>query len=561
VEDGFSFETQIVDHMSGPAKAEADALERLIGVAEKTADALGELAHKHEEAGKHAHKHKGFLEELWHELVPKIVVAELVAEGIKKIGEAIVETAIKMGELAVEGVHFALEMSEFKENAIAAYTAVQGTAEEGERTFEEIDQLGRNVHMPVERAHDMAVHLMQLGMENTQEVENAIQHVSDLQRTGNAEGAGKLQHLIERGLASGTFNPAERMMSGIGVTMPELLDQMSKDMHKPIAQIKAEMHAGRINIHDGLNEMEKVFQHSKIHEIAAKKFTLDDLITDMHNSVRKLFEDVDTEPLMHALHDMGWAFGQGAEGAGTLKSFVTDTFNWIIRNVSPVIDAITELGLHIEIGFLRGKIAVKPLLDDLHKMGLEGPSLDKIGEAVEFLVEWLVKGAVAATDLAMRIAEIAEFQVGLSNDTGKLTHALGGDIVEGVVKGIEGGAGSVEGAIVQMVTGGIAKGNEAAENHSPSRKGFRMGANITKGLALGIDDGASDVARALGDSVDLGSPGMVQNDNARHVTVESGAIQVNVHAPHSGATAHEMREVVESALEDVLEQFLLEVGG
>lgn len=535
--EGFQYETELIDHMSGPAHSASDSLEHL---------------------ATSAHKAHGVFEEFAHSMVGHIAAGELLAEGLKHIAEGAVEVAEKFGELVVEGVHFALEMSEFKEHAIDAYSIIKGTAEEGEAAYDEIDKLAKAVHMPVMEAQKVATQLMEQGLENTEEVKNVIQSVSDLQRTGHERGAEKLQQIISNSLATGFLQLPKKGLGALGT--PGLLEDLAAQFHMPVKEFQKSMKDMKIGAEDGIKALESVLLGSKVHEIAAKKFTLQDLANDAKNFVTSLFTDIDAAPLMNALHDIEYAFTGDAEKGGNLKTIVTDTFDTIIQFISPVIEAITVLGLEFEIGYLKAKIAAQPLIDDLGTLTGYAPDLDELGYAAEGIAYAMTQAAIGALWLVAKLGELV---------SGDSRHALvegfkelGSDMVDGLVSSLTGGVSKVALAMAHLVSAGLSAADDSAERHSPSRKTFDLGEDIYKGLVMGVDSGADEVGRAMGDMVSMPSP---QNDNARgwgrSVTVESGAITAHVHVGGTTASADEIREGVMAALEDVTEQLVLEMGG
>jgi hypothetical protein len=552
VEEGFRYETELVDHISGPAHHASGSLAELAGAAFHVEERLKSMAES-------------------------VASGELFAKGIEKLTEFASEALKSAVEMAVEGVKFAAEMREFKEDAILAYSVVQGTAEEGERTFEAIDQLGRNVHMPAEKAHDLAQQLMTQGLENVQEVENVISAVSDLTRTGNERGAAKLSALVERSLAAGTFQVKGKQLAGTGLALPAVMEELAAELHRPVDQIKAEMKAGQISAEQGIVAIENAFAKSKVHEIASHKFTLKDITTDWNNSIRGLFQDVNTEPLMQSLFNMSYAFGEASKQGGGLKGVVTDVFNWIIRGVSPVIDAITELGLEFEIGYLKARIQAQPLLDELAQMGLHIGDIDSLGQAAEELAYGMTHAAIATVYL---LAKLEQFREWMDNAKPIATvggHEVGTGFVGGLIDGITGGTFGAVKAATGLMRALIDAVKDKVQVHSPSRVTEEIGQNLTQGLTIGIgkedghvaeamgksvSKGDQDIARAMGDSIDMGSVGRVANDNgARNVTIHPGAISVEVHAPHAMATAEEIRAITESAMEDVMERIVTELGG
>lgn len=534
--EGFSYETEIIDHMSGPAHKGAESLEELA------------------KAALHA--------EMSIKGIGSIAVGELLFESVKKLGEGVTEFAEGMADVAIEGVHFALEMSEFKENAIAAYASVTGTAEEGEEAFDQIEGLGKDIHLPVERAHEMAQQLMEQGLENMQEVEGVIHAVSDLQRTGNERGAQKLQRLVEKSLASGTFEAKGKALAGTGVSMPELAAQLAEDLHKPVSAIKGEMKAGRITAEEGIGAIEAVFSKSKIHQIAAAKFTLTDLTTDLKNDFRGLFEDVNAGPLLDAFHDLAWVFGESTDKAGGLKAGITDLFDWVNANVAPIIDEFIVFGQDVEIGFLRAYIATKPIREEFEKIGMTSGDWETVELTIQGVAEALVTAAIYAARLVNAMIAVVEEITGLGPAGEKAGGGLAMSIVEGFSNALTQGSTFTARIMDHLVHGTIQAGRNAAEAHSPARTGIDLGSDIAEGVMLGIDDGRAEVERsmaALSTLPDSGDTG--EASGGRSVVIHEGAIQAHVHVNGTNVSHDDIKETVTAALEDVTEQLILELGG
>ena len=521
--EGFAFETELVDHMSGPAGKEAESLENLAKAAMHAEGAVHGLGEAHKHASAEILTAKGFMREFGHSLVPEVALGELAAEGVKKIAESAVEVAETFGELAVEGVHFALEMSEFKENAIAAYTIVKGTAAEGEETFQQIEELGLAIHAPVEKAQNMAQQLMQEGLENTQAVKDVIQSVTELQRTGNERGADRLQTLIERSLAAGTFTVKGKALAGTGIQMPALVQQLATDLHQPLARVKEELKAGKIVAEEGISALESVFYKSKIHQIAEEKFSLGDLATDMRNSFKGMFEDFDVSPIMDPLRDLATLIDGNTASGRLLGTTIHMGFQGLIDITGDAIEEVTLFGLNLEKWALKGLLAVMPLIRMLGEVVELG---QKVREALGIKGETYGVGILKGFDewrhrIGGRVEPGEPGFVGPVQAPVDEAHKAGKQIADGLVGGVKDGLGI----------------------HSPSAVMAELGHHAADGFAIGVDQGTRDMPES------------------RSVTVENGAIQVTVHAPQAHATAEEIREVTTSALEDVLEQLILELGG
>lgn len=326
--DEIDFDVKLKEEISGPAHAAKSALHELGGEAKAAAGAVDTLAHHVEEAGKKHHEAHGFLEEFSKSLIPQIALGELAAEGLKKLGEAV-----------LEGVHFAVEAAEFKENMVDAYGVIQGGVEEGERTFRKIDELAKGLHMPTEKAHELAQSLMLQGLTNQKELTGAIEAVSNLQRVGMAAGAEHVKSAIERSLATGHFEITSKLLKGTGTNIDAVYDLLAQRLHVSSDKIKEEMKDGKISVDDGISAITDAINGSSIAELAHKKFTITDALTDIKNSVRGLFQEADAGPLVDAFRDVAKAIEPGTEGAETFRAVLNDT----ISVAAGLVDAIASV--------------------------------------------------------------------------------------------------------------------------------------------------------------------------------------------------------------------------
>ena len=324
-------EFRIKDEASSPVKAMTEALHGLTealkssaGASEKAEYGYGKLGRAAKEAGEHAekaHKHDGG--GFFSSLIPEIAAGELAAEGLKKLAEA-----------AVEGVKFAIEASEFKENMVDAYGAIQGGAEEGEKTFQEIDTLAKKIHAPTEKAHELAQRLMLSGLENTEAVTETIKAVTALQRTGLEAGAQKLQMIVERGEAAGHFDLSAKMLKGTGASIDAVYRGIAERLHVNQANVKAMIKAGQVDVETGVLALDEAVNLGRAGQIAAKKLTLSDVMVDAKNTIRGLFQEANSGPIVDAFGRIADSIKPGTEGAEKFKA----TLDGIISAVAGLID-------------------------------------------------------------------------------------------------------------------------------------------------------------------------------------------------------------------------------
>ena len=326
--DDLEFDVALKNEISGPANEAKKSLHALGDEGKSAGETVEKLGHHVEEAGKHAEHAKGFFEEFSKSLIPQIALGELAAEGLKKRGEAV-----------LEGVKFAVEAAEFKENMVDAYGVIRGGVEEGEKTFRAIDDLARGLHMPTEKAHELAQSLMFQGLTNQKELTGTIEAVSNLQRAGLAEGAEHLKMAIERSLASGHFELQSRMLRGTGTSVDQVYTALAERLHITTDAVKREMAEGKISVDDGISAITEAINTSNIAELAHKKFTISDALTDIKNSVRGLFQEADSGPLVDAFRDVSEAIKPGTEGAMQFKEVLNDT----IIVAGQVVDAVAGI--------------------------------------------------------------------------------------------------------------------------------------------------------------------------------------------------------------------------
>lgn len=574
--EGFDYVMSMRDQMSGPASAIKGAMSGLrasileVKEAQLKADMAGntasmkaaateakrlgleyahmaeELKHvseaererkRHESEQKKADK-ESFLGQLKSSMIPNIALGELLAEGIKRIGEVAEESAKQVAELVIETTKFAVEASEFKEATQGAYEAILGTAEAGAATYQEIEELSASMHMPTEKAQGIATALMEQGLENVNLVKGAIASISNLERAGLGAAAEKFKSVIERSLSAGHFVLPKKLT---GIQQESVYAELAKSLGESVEQVKAQMKAGKIATEDGVAALETVVNSSKIAEVARKKFTIEDAVTDLRNSWRSMLEDVDASPLTDAFRDFVSIFADGSSSAGAMKDVMTQGINEIIKWVAQGIESTTIFLLQVENFGLRTEIGLYPAIKafkDLYDRSSDlGPSLIPV--------------KVVFTEMAREI-------IGAANAVAKLIDAynslpswarMGGDGLGG--------------------TGGKREGNALTADDVTSGFGGGMGktvapAHASGGMVMQPAPGEAFASVAPGELIlprefmsklpDFGTPA-ANGNGGTVVHVDVGGIEI-----HGATDIATMRPMLESEVADVFERVRLELG-
>jgi hypothetical protein len=366
VDDGFDYVISLHDELSASARAQKEALRELKGQFSEVDRAARASTDAFKEVGD-----------------------ELFSASVKAF--ALVEAVKKLGELGIESVKFAFEAAEFRHNTEIAYAAVQGTAEEGEKTFRQIDALAMQVHLPAEKAHGLARDLMLQGLEDTKAIGAVITADAALIRTGQEQGAEKLKSIVERSLASGHFDIGRgmsgkggamsgRALAGLGVHLPELLGDIAKRTGDSLDTVKAKLAQGKIDTAAGIGAITDLIAKGPIGTAARSKFDFGDFTADITNSFRKMVQDVDLKPLEVALEDMSQAVGDVAAH----KEGVQGLFQTIVNLTAEAIEDVTEFGVDFEIVFYKIELAAAPVVHVLQEinrlLGATGGMADKFAD-------------------------------------------------------------------------------------------------------------------------------------------------------------------------------------
>ncbi len=565
MEDGVEFELALKNEMSGPAHEAKSAISELTAALKANSEAirgaegghkkLGESLH---EAGEKAKESEGFFKEFGKSLIPQIALGELAAEGIKKIGETI-----------VEGFKFAVEASEFKENMTDAYSVVLDSADQGKAMFEEVDALAATVHMPAEKAHELASSLMLQGLESQEAVQSTIAAVSDLQRTGLAAGAAKLQSTIERSLAAGHFELGKggKSLKGTGVSVDELYAQLAHNLHKSVQEVQYEMKAGKISVEDGTLALTGAIDKGKVGIIAAGKYGIGDVVTDIKNTVRGLFQETNVSPLIDAFKSVAESIKPGSEGAKEFK----ETLDGLVSVAGDLVSAAASIAGAFGDAFLGLKHLAEGAIDTLSDVGKKiqdtfGTKEDKAWSAQaekdvderqnKLLRERSGKAWVAdavkggGIDIDKWAAE------GDAKNAAVVAIPVGHDIGQGLAYGIRETKADVYAAGHELGKAAHEGAKAGADAHSPSRKMFELGQDMGEGLMLGWEDMLGDIHKGM--SLSVMPPHLdVRGGQGGSRVVDIGGIHVEVHGV---ANADEIMTLLPSAIVDMLEQASNEAG-
>ena len=574
--NGFEYETALKDGMSGPARAEVQSLKALQGEIRATEAAIRglqaeKLLYQRSGAKKAAAatgfdiaemrlglsgmkatirdikpptETTGFFSSFSSSLLPNIVAGELAASAIKGIGSAIVSVAEDIGRLGFETAKYIVDVADFKRNAENAYEILLGTREEGEKAFKGFEDLGMAIHAPTEKAEHIAQDLLLQGEKNLGTVRHVIQAVTDLQRVGLEQGATQLESIINRSLTTG-FLTLPRRVSGLGIQLPELYENLAKRLHTSVDNIKKEIKKGTLDAEVGIDELTKAITGGKVGDVALTKLGIGDAITDIKNAFRSVFEGVNTQPIVQGLENVRYLFEDitgtsGAFGEGT-KGFIDE----IAAGIGELDNRIVDYGLKLEISFLKAKIAARETFGDTG--GIENWA-NKVVELVGDFKDLID----AVKDV---ISPLSWFASGVIDDIGNISFTISDMSANREARERAGAEAPIAGE------GPAGPSAEDIERDQPHAAGGvvqpaqgEVFASVAPGETI-VPAGAMNIP----DFSQMGEM-MGGNKGDTNVTVEAGAVQV--HAPQGASVSKEdLQELTEQAMDDLVERLVNELGG
>lgn len=304
-------------------------------VIQQTSTTINKLGKELDELGPKVRRASGFLDQLGSRLFGQLAAASLAARAIRYVGRELREFAA-----------FDLNAPQFKENTELAYATVLGTAEKGRETFRTLDDIARRVHLPSERAHEIATHLMEQGLRDTSAVAQVIETSAALIRTGNERGAEKLLQVIDRSIARGHFGAggkrggqAGREFAGLGIS----------------ATLAKELSSGKDTVEDGIGKISQAIQAGDIGKIARAKFDLKDFGVDLENTFRRVAQSTDVHGFDASLRRLDEAINKASADGGSMNLIFQATanvFTWVADRATEFVTGVEHLtsGLKEAIG-------------------------------------------------------------------------------------------------------------------------------------------------------------------------------------------------------------------
>lgn len=492
---------QIIDLGKAGSSGEAAAggLEQLLGVAKGMGGPLGSVASGIEGIS-------GSVSSLA-ALGPEVLLMAVAAAAIA-LAAALAAAFVGMAK-------FALAQADSRRSMLLNLEAILGSADAAGQLEGVIDDLANTGLVTSERLEQMAKALATAGLRG-KELEGTLRTLATVESTIGGEAADKLRSIIEKSAAVGHFELPVKQLAGTGVALENVYAALSTRLGKSIAQVKAELDAGKISIADGVAALNEVIEQ-KLGDVAAKKaLAFSAQMEKLSKNMGDLFEEVDIEPFLKGLQGVLGVFDDTTAAGQALKLVLKSVFDGVFAAAGAALPAVTAMMKEIIIAGLEIYIAVKPIASAIASFfgaSSGGSAMVTAFRAIGQAIGFVVKAAVLMMTITATIVGGAiALLVGFASLTGRVfsgaaeaitgAFAALGSFFGGIASTIAGALGSVYDAVAGAL-GGLAGSiggwlSAAWQSLVSFVDGFRSaGSNIMAGLVEGITAGAGAILSAL----------------------------------------------------------------
>ena len=192
------------------------------------------------------------------------------------------------------------------------------------------------------------------------------------------------------------------------------------------------------------------------------------------------------------------------EGLPALAEKLPEIIDSITTYISDNLPAFLDAGVSILESILNGIVQAIPLLMEglpeiiTSIISFIAENLPEIiGAGVEIVIS-LIYGIISAIpSIVLAIPEVIDAIIdGFSQLPGMLFD-IGVNIIQGLIDGVASMFDNVVNAVESIIDAIFGTAEKTAEVHSPSKRGYRLGANIDQGVADGLEDNAKSIEAAV----------------------------------------------------------------
>ena len=460
--------------------------------------------------------------------------------------------------------------------------AVLGKVNDDGRTQLKIVQdLATELYVAPAKIADTARDLLEAGVRNQRELQNDLRAVTELQRFGGDQAAGRLKDILKRSASTrggflgkdtwaGSGFASKTELQNIGVDQADFYKRLSKIRGVAVDQFKLQNGLVRVTSKQFQQALTESISQGKVGKGARDMVGgFEELRVHISAVWQKIVSSVNLGPLFKALHELVAVFDPLTKSGKSAQSGLTLALNAIVKAVTWMVRKTTILLLDLQIAFLKGVIKINGVWNEfatfVNKHGtvvrgvLLGLTIAFAAWAAfvlllagAFVILWaiimlpilLVIGAFIALGVA-----IAEVRKHFDSWKQAATDAAA-NLIDGLVSGLRKGVTAVVDAAKAVGQGAITSLKNVLGIHSPSKvfesAGLFSGLGFERGLTKSIS------------GIDIGMPGAkLAGAGGGPGEIHLGGIQVSIQGVEK---AEQIVPHLIPALTDAIESILLEYG-
>lgn len=490
-----------VEQLSTKTKAATASAGGLEGAAERLGGPVGAAAGRFSQLGEMLRKGVSAAD------LFKLAALGLVA-AVVAVAAAAVGAVVSLARFVVDGANAARSANLLRE-------AAAGGAQNAKNLGEQVGALAGKVATSKDALNELAVGLARNGLQG-QALVDTFNAVGQASAAMGDEAGNKIRGLIEAGRLSQRLFLSRESLVGTGVSFEDVAKTLAGQMKVGVGEAKAALAEGRVGLGAGAAAIRETVER-KFGEINARKMLdINVQAAKFREKLSSLTANVKLEPFLKALEKLTGLFDEGTVTGATLKQLVTmfgDGLSTLFAKVAPVgvqfFKGLVIGGLMLTVAVLKLRKSFNDTFGDSTLFAnVDGAALAmQLGTSAAVALG-LAIGVVAVAIGAMvasasATVEIVQAIVKVFGDAKASWEQIGGDLVQGFVRGIQSGGAAAVAAVTGLASKASGAMKAALGIHSPSTVFAGFGENTAEGFSQGVDAGAPKAQQ----SVDAMAPG------------------------------------------------------
>lgn len=448
-----------------------------------------------------------------------------------------------IGAVVAKVAELTLVNSDARRSFMIVAEEATGTAAGAKDLSAQIDALRGKTTLGRQALEQLGVSLANAGLKGEQ-LKETLAALAAVETVRGTEASKKLQEIVEKAGAGGSFKVTSEQLAKTGLSIQELYKQIADRMHVGIDKVEGLMKAGKVSVADGVAALNAAIQNGRIGKASADlAMGMSAQWQKLKDDIASIFSQVDVGPFLAALKSLLSIFDQNtASGrvfaaiAKAVGSALVQLGTWALPLVKAALVTfmIWSLKAYIALKQFADSPAGKTLIAMLEVMGVAFLTIAAIIAAVFLAPLLLVVGIVYAVGAAIDATSDA-WSAGWDIITGALEAAvdwissisltdIAGGLIDGLVDGISAGAGAVVDAITGVVGGAIDAAKSLLGIASPSKVFAQLGLHTAAGFGEGLDAGGdTHVAPSIASMVGAPSAAASKGGGGRAIHIEINA--------------------------------------